>query len=581
MPSLLTGESSFKDKPRMAFSDFDRHKKRKHLLFEQRETDGWIERYKEITRLILPRMGRYLSSEANKKKDWSNILDPTGSRAHRIFSSGLMSMKSSKAKPWFKLTLSDKDLAEHMSVKQWLHKLTEIYQLAYQKSNTYRALQTDYDEIGAFGTGPCLVDRHFDNLLHLSPLTVGEYALTVDKFGLPSTLYREYEISVEQCVAEFGYKNCTGRVRWDYDRGNYDNTVKVCHGISPRRDRNILKRDALNMPFESIYWVDGSDGIADHPLRVSGYKRFPGFAPRWEALGRDSYGVSQGMLAIGMIKQLQHRSKSKNVGIDHMVKPTLLFPNELKGQQHRVVPGGIVYSSMVGNQKVGPLFDMRLDLNQVNADVADVRMAVDQAFFVDLFLMANSIDRSDVTAFEIAKKHEEKLVMLGPADSRLDFELYDPLIDLTFDLVLDSRLPSGEPLMPPPPPEVQGAELQVQYTSVMSQAQQLAGLEVQEHYLGVIGNIAAIKPNVVDKVDADKMADVAADLLGVDPETVVSNEDVALIRDQRAQREQQQQLAAAAPAAAKDFGSALKDATAPTVAGGGVSELLANIPGYN
>ena len=65
-----------------------------------------------------------------------------------------------------------------------------------------------------------------------------------------------------------------------------------------------------------------------------------------------------------------------------------------------------------------------------------------------------------------------------------------------------------------------------------------------------LGQIAAVKPDVLDKLDADQWADYYADRLGVPPQIVVAGEQVALIRQQRAQQQAAMQQAAMAEQAA-------------------------------
>ena len=86
--------------------------------------------------------------------------------------------------------------------------------------------------------------------------------------------------------------------------------------------------------------------------------------------------------------------------------------------------------------------------------------------------------------------------------------------------------------------------------SVLAQAQQLVGINAIDRFVGTLGQLAPVKPDVMDKLDADKMADAYADMLGVDPDMVVANDEVVLIREQRAQRQQAMEQAAMAEQAA-------------------------------
>lgn len=67
-----------------------------------------------------------------------------------------------------------------------------------------------------------------------------------------------------------------------------------------------------------------------------------------------------------------------------------------------------------------------------------------------------------------------------------------------------------------------------------------------DRFVSAVGAVAQVMPGVLDKINGDKWADLYSDMLGVDPSLIVPDEEVARIRQQRAQMAaQQQQLAAA------------------------------------
>ena len=61
-----------------------------------------------------------------------------------------------------------------------------------------------------------------------------------------------------------------------------------------------------------------------------------------------------------------------------------------------------------------------------------------------------------------------------------------------------------------------------------------------DRFVGNLGAIAQMKPDVIDKFDSDAWADMYSDMLGVDPNLLVGDTDVAKLREQRAQAAQQQ-----------------------------------------
>lgn len=108
----------------------------------------------------------------------------------------------------------------------------------------------------------------------------------------------------------------------------------------------------------------------------------------------------------------------------------------------------------------------------------------------------------------------------------------DFLIEITFTEMVEAGI------VPPPPQEMQGMDLNVEFVSMLAQAQQAVSTNSIDRFVVNLGAIAQFKPDVLDKFDADKWADMYADMTGVDPDLIVPGEQVALIRKQRAEAQQ-------------------------------------------
>src|SRR5699024_1389045 len=196
-----------------------------------------------------------------------------------------------------------------------------------------------------------------------------------------------------------------------------------------------------------------------------------------------------------------------------------------------------------GLQGLRPIYEVNPRVQELMLDIEAHEQRIHRAYFADLFLMMAMSDRRQITAREINERHEEKLLMLGPVLERLNDELLDPLIDLAFRLMLAQDIDGN--LVPPPPQELEGRELRVEYISVLAQAQRLGAIRGIERFSGYVGNLAGVDPTALDKVNIDKASDVYADITGVDPELVRSDEEAAAIREQRAQAQQQAEQMAA------------------------------------
>jgi hypothetical protein len=513
---------------------------RKQALWSERSS--WVSHWREISDYQQPRAGRFVVTDRNRGDKRSNhILDNTAVFGARTLAAGLMSGVTSPARPWFRLEIKDKELMEAGGVKNWLHEVAQLLRAIFAASNTYRSLHSMYEELGLFGTASAIVLPNFETVLHHYPLTVGEYALATNAEGEVNTLAREFQMTVEQVVGRFGRDNVSTTIKSLYDKGSYDSWVDVVHLIEPRRERDTSKRDAKNMRFASCYLEPGQEAW-DKFLSESGFARFPALAPRWVVTGNDVYGTSPGMECLGDVKQLQHQQLRKGQAIDYQVNPPLQVPTKYKESHKARLPGGVFYVDSMGqNQGVRSAFEVNLNLQHLLMDIQDVRDRIRSAYYADLFLMLANDHRSGVTATEVAERHEEKLLAIGPVLERLHNELLNPLIDIAFEYA------SAAGILPEAPPELEGLEIGVEFISVLAQAQRAVATQGMDRLLGTVGQIAQIQPDVLDKIDFDQVIDDYGDAYGVNPKVIVTDDAVAQMRQQRAAALQAQQAAATAP----------------------------------
>lgn len=500
---------------------------------------------------MLPRSGRFYDTRAVNSpnhggKRHQHLLDNTAQRAVSIATAGLMTGASSPARPWFKLRTPYDELNERPQVKQWLGIVEKRMREVLGQTNTYRAFRQMYEELLVFGTAGDIILSDYEKVLRNYPLTIGEYAIDVDGRGIVDTLYRKFDMTVGAAVQRFGYRAVSQHVRSMYDNRNLNAWIAVLHQIEPRRERNPLKVDNANMAWTSNYYEFG--GEQDVVLRESGFDDFPALVPRWTTRGEDIYGSSQGMLTLGDVKQLQQQQLRKSQAIDFMSLPPLQAP---VGSKVDMTPGAVNYVDLgQSSAQVRNLMNIDIDLNALREDIQDVQLRIKQAFFEDMFMMIAADNRAQpATAREIAERHEEKLLMLGPVLESLHDEMLSPKIEIVFSHMVRAGL------VPTPPQEMQGQPLVIQFVSMLAQAQRLVGLGSVDRLLGTVAMVAPMRPDILDKVDMDQIVDVYADMLGVDPSVIVADEHVALVREQRAEQEQ----AAAAVAAAPDLAASAKD----------------------
>jgi hypothetical protein len=538
------------------------------------ERSTYFGHWEELSEYILPRRGRFLASKRNDgSKKNGKIIDSTATMAVRTLSAGMMSGITSPARPWFRLATPDPSLMEVAEVKQWLFQTEKRMTEIFSRSNLYNCLQTVYEEMGVFGTAAMLLQEDHEDVIRCYPFTAGEYGLANSHRLNVDTFYREFQLTVAQTVDQFGKENCSDEVVGMHKQGQLDKWVTIIHAIEPNHAREMDQKDNKNMPFRSVYFEKG--GREDKFLGDSGYEEFPVMAPRWHVTGVDIYGRSPAMDVLGDVKALQIEQKRKAQGIDKMVNPPMQAPSSLRGQTATVIPGGVTYVDTAQGTQGGfrPTYEINPRLGELQQDIAETQNRIQHGFYSDLFQMLTLSSRRQITAREIDERHEEKLLMLGPVLERLHSELLDPLIDRTFNIMMRNNL------MPEPPKELDGIDLKVEYISVMAQAQRAIGTGAIERLAGFVGNLAAAKPEVLDKLDADQSIDEYAEMLGVPPKIVVSDDQVAKIRAQRAEMQQQQMMMEQAQSSVQMAGTGAQAAKVLSEADTDGNNVLSNILG--
>lgn len=511
----------------------------KRLESLRTERSSFMDVWRDLSDYHLAHRGRFLVSDRNKgyKRNTKQI-NNTSRLASRTLASGMMAGITSPARPWFRLAAGDNQLGEQEEVKSWLHEVQSIMYEVFSASNTYNSLHSVYGELGTFGTAAMGVYEDFDNVIHCKPYTVGSYMLGPNGKNEIDTFYREYQITVGQCIKQFGEENVSNHVKHQWKNGGSENWVDIVHVIEPNDDRDMMAPLARNMPFRSVYYEKGSRSQRDDKfLRESGFEDFAIMAPRWDITGEDIYATDcPGMTALGDTKALQLGERRMYQALDKLLDPPLQGPSSLKNKVGRSLRNGEIVYTANTNDALTPIYgNWRPDLNAVVALNDRTELRIKTAFYEDLFLMLANSDRRQITAREIAEKHEEKLLMLGPVLERLHTELLDPLIDRTFNILQRNGV------LPPPPEVLADSEIKVEYVSVMAQAQQLVAAGSLERLSGYVGQLSAIWPEARHKFDALQAVDDYSEVLGVSPQVVRADDEAEerIVAEQQAAQQAQ------------------------------------------
>ena len=478
----------------------------------------------------------------------SKIIDSSATFSHRTLASGMHSGLTSPARPWFKLTTTDPDLKDFAPVKEYLALVERTMREAYQGSNVYNTFHMGYGDLGQFGQSAAMLVEDEQSKLRMISLLHGQFWIARDENGRATTLYRVFRWSVQRIVSRFGYRNCSHTIQQQFDQANYDKLFDICHAVEPRLSRDPSSTDRRNKPFLSNYWESDRTDRDAKLLEESGFDSNPIIAPGWEIAGEDNYALSPGQIALADIKMLQKEQTRKLEAIDKMVRPPMQGPTSMKNNPASLLPGSLTYVDDPTGKGYRPVMEVNLRLSDLQQDIGATSDRINTAFYADLFMMLSNMEGVQPrNVMELAERKEEKLLMLGPVLENIYNGQLEPTIDRTFE-ILERR-----DELPPPPVELQGQDLKIEYISMLAQAQKAVATGSIERVASFIGNLAAVKPDILDKFDADEAVDQYADMVGAPPSIIVPDDEVAKMREQRAQQQQAAQnaemAASMAPAA--------------------------------
>ncbi len=545
--------------------------RQKRLASLKQERNSFDAHYKELSRFVQPRRGRFHTQARNKGSQgtrYNDIINSTATKSLRTSKTGLFAGTASPSRSFFHLETEDPELREFYPVKIWLKEVERLFQNILAASNFYSMTPTMLGELLLFGTGAMSHFNDFENVAQFYTHTVGSYYISQDSRYQVNTFAREWEMTTAQIFDQFGNrgggannKHISPAVNLAFDRGNYDIWFPVKQLIQPNDLFDEDSKLARKFRFQSVYWEEGMNN-PDAQLHQGGFRLFPVYAPRWDLTGEDIYGTDcPGMTALGDIKQLQEEERKKARAISHMADPPVTGPPSLKNTTLNALPGGsTIYEVGENKQKLEPLFQVDPRLQELRADMEAVERRIEGAFLSDLFRAISSMEGVQPrNQLELSQRNQERLLELGPPLERLQGEFYELVIERLWDQSLEARI------LPTMPPALRNKTVKPKFISTLAQAQRSVETGNIERVFQFGGMLVESGYEVATmKLDPLQAIDEYADAIGVTPSIIVPDDVVEKqLAAKAAQEAQERQVAMLAQTAA-----AAKDASGVDVGGG-------------
>ncbi|MDR3077474.1 MAG: head-tail connector protein [Planctomycetota bacterium] len=553
----------------------------------ERRAAPYRDAWRTLNEFIHPWSGKYLVSEKDQADVFlsANIRNAAVGDAARLCASALHGGLTSPAKPWFELTHPDDGLMEIPAVKSWMHRAQETLRSVLARSNFYSVVSGLYLEAVIYGTAAMIVDPDPATGVRFRQLTIGEYLLGQGEDLRVNSLYRRLDLTASQLREKFGLDNpgYTGRARDAIRRGEGldDPSFRVIHAMQPAGF--FGGRPNKNFNYESVYFLeDAEEPEGREVLAWRGHRSQPFVAVRWAAAADALYGYSPGWAALPDDRLLQAMEEDYAAASEASIRPALTGPSELEPyfRDGGLAPGlYIPFDAASGKgPAVQPVHQINYEFGDIRAKIQDTETRLRSRFYNDLFVSLLFNDKR-MTATEIGQRLEEKAMVLGPMLERFQAELFDPVLDRVFVILYFEY-----GLLPPPPPEIGGSDLKIEYLGTLAQSVRLVGLSNLTNSLPIIRELLSIDPSAAVKINIREAIDEVAIKSNWPPKAIRSDEECQAIEERAAQAEQQkmqmEQLQAlaragkdAAPLLAGEGGGGGEEAAAA----GGLEEMLGGL----
>ena len=500
--------------------------KRKGKLKAQR--GSWETHWQDLSNYVLPNSADFNTKRSKGDKRTTLLYDSTGVHANEMLAAGLHGMLTNPASNWFSLRIKNdsEDTGGSSEAKQWLEDTTNVVlsEIAAPSVAFPSHIHEYYLSLCSIGTACMFVGEPSTREgINFRAIHIDEIFIAENADGIIDTVFRSFKMTVRQIVQKWGEKSLSPRIKQMYEKQEFDREIDLLHCVYPRDDVDKGKRAATMLPVASVY-IDEKE---NHVLAEGGFHEMPYMVSRWSKTVGEVFGRSPAMTALPDIKMLQEIMKTTIKAAQKIVDPPLLVPDDGVLGPIRTIPGGLNYYRASSGARIEPL------LTGGNVGISyemmtDLRDRIRTTFFLDQLQFQGA---PRMTATEVVERTERTLRLLGPTLGRLQSEFLGPMIERIYGVL------SRAGRLPGPPESIAEQELKIEYVSPLARAQRQSETQGIMRTLEFVGPIAGMDPQAAQVVKGADTVRHIAELNGVPPMLLKSNEE--LMEEAKAQQEAQ------------------------------------------
>jgi hypothetical protein len=449
---------------------------------------------------------------------------------------------------WFKSEMSNSVLNEIDEVRAWLQEYDRRMYSAFRRSNFYAVIGEWFRDAGSIGTATLYTEEDIgrQSAVHLC-IHPREVFIAENKFGEVDTVFRKFVMTARQACQRFDRDKLSEHLKKN-EKDHPDHEHQFIHAVFPNDDYWPGKRNAKGKKFRSLYLeTEGHHGLGSNSgnnlntakadiVRDSGYDINPYAIWRVRKNSDEVYGYSQAADALVEVFELNQIGKTMLMAAQKAVEPPLNVPSHMRGNV-RMSPNGYNYfenpRDVITPVQTGINYPIGIDQQE------RLQKSIEDKYRVEFFLTLARAER-EMTATEIMERQSEKAVLMGPQVDRLVNEGLAKI----FNIVSEIEDKAGRFSDLPVPDAVLelGGGIDINFTGPLAQAQKrLFKIHPIRQAVNELAPIAQIKPEVLDRINWDELSEEVLETIGLNQKLILTDEQVAELREERARQLQQQQ----------------------------------------
>lgn len=493
----------------------------------RKDRGNWDRHFDDIARVMAPRRLGFATTVVEGDSRTEDIYDGTGMRAVRSLANAVGGLMRPEGMKLATIQVDTDRIGEEAEI--WLDRAEESLMGAmYAPRARFKQAtgEADYDLV-SFGTALVFAgeSRRLNRLLfqttHLKDGTP-----IFDDEGEAIGLGRTRKFSLREAERKFGRDALNDTNRQKLEEGKTQDKVEYVHMVIENEDGRPGALLARNLPFSDT-WIDREQ---EKIVLESGFHEFPFAIPRWDTSSGENFGRSPGMIALPDTNTLQAMGETLLVAGQRAADPPLAVPNDGAYDAINTFPGGTSYYDVDTAVAVrgNPFFPLESGSNiPLTREMQnDTRDQIWASFFRNVLNLP--IEGPQMTATEINARKEEFIREIGPVFGRLESDYTAPLVERSFNVMLRAGAFGSVPQ------QLAGRQIRFEYESVVKRIRkQIEALAAAEWATRQFER-AQVRPEAADMVNVDALARFEHDAQSLPHEIMTSEEQVAAIRQARA-----------------------------------------------